>query len=1166
MKGFILSIVVSLFVLSASAQSSILLGASAKKNVAEAHELRMSAGNPIPTYIEFEKSSQINFESWESYFRTTFQLPNSYGFQLLSEQHDEFGMTHYRFVQTYNTIMIEHAHLIVHVKNGLVVSINGLAYNNPLTFANTTISEVQGLETCKNYVGAKQYKWESKEEESYLKIEQNNSEATYYPTGDFVYVGKEGSTLAEDITLCRKYNVYAIEPLSRHEIYVDAKSNEIVFVNEQIHHANANGVANTAYSGTRAIITDSTEHGYRLRETTRGNGISTFNMQKSTQHGQAIDFKDSNNVWSNFNANLDQYATDAHWGAEKTYDYFDTIHGRNSIDGNGFRLLSYVHYGNNYNNAFWDGQRMTYGDGNQMNTPLTSLDIAGHEIAHGLTNFSAGLIYRKESGALNESFSDIFGASIEEFARPTKFNWLLGEDIGGAFRNMANPKLYSDPNTYDGQNWISQNCTPTNGNDWCGVHTNSGVQNFWFYLLTDGGSGVNDIGDTFLVNGIGKIDAAKVAFRNLTVYLTPTSDYQDARFYGIKSAIDIFGGCSPEVESVTNAWYAVGVGGAYTQGVNASFVAVYDTVFCSIPATVQFHTNSNNVSNFHWQFGDGDTSDLPFPVHVYDSIGVYTVSLHVDGGVCGKDSIFRTAYINVDTANLCSYSMIRNSHQTINECRGRLYDNGGLNGDYELNSKDTVVISSSSADFLVLKLNSIFVESGFKGNCNHDYIEVFDGPSVKDRSLGRFCTAVQLTDSIISSGPNLTLVFLSDEKITKSGFVAEWYCLNATQIPVADFIMKYDTTFDGKNEFYNRTLNGANTWFWNFGDGNTSTEKNPRHSYLNNGTYTVSLLATNGIGSATKSSQVLVARPNAPQVLGDTNCINGRVKLVATGSGRLDWFKTTTSMPAVFVGDTFRVNLNSNDTSFYVSSYNQNPRVIGTPIFINGTGSHSDTTAKLFFDVLKPTLVESVIINSNRRGERVVVLRNSSNEIIDTRIVNVPNVPSQVALNFEIGIGRDYSLSIGNRNPSAYINYTGAAYPYQFGNFMSITSSSLGNSAYPFFYYFIARELPRISKRVQVTGFVDTSCIITSLKDEVSLDYKFDAYPNPTSGDLMISTNSNDSYSLQLFDLNGKAVSDIYSNQLKSTSIQLDDIQSGMYFLKIKTKNGLISKKIIKSH
>ena len=168
-------------------------------------------------------------------------------------------------------------------------------------------------------------------------------------------------------------------------------------------------------------------------------------MNENTTYGSAVDFTDGDNYWNNFNADQDEVATDAHWGAEMTYDYFLNEHGRNSIDGAGFTLNSYVHYDNSYANAFWDGSRMTYGDGSGSWSPLTALDIAAHEIGHGLCNFTANLVYQDESGALNESFSDIWGAAIENHARPTNWNWLIGEDIGSALRSMSNPNAAGDP-------------------------------------------------------------------------------------------------------------------------------------------------------------------------------------------------------------------------------------------------------------------------------------------------------------------------------------------------------------------------------------------------------------------------------------------------------------------------------------------------------------------------------------------------------------------------------------------------------------------------------------------------------------------------------------------------------------------------------------------------
>lgn len=131
-----------------------------------------------------------------------------------------------------------------------------------------------------------------------------------------------------------------------------------------------------------------------------------------------------------------------------TYDYFLKNFGRNSFDGNGAKIRSYIHYRSNYVNAFWNGYVMTYGDGNGSSWyPLTSVDICGHEVTHAVTTNSAGLIYRYESGALNESFSDIFGNAIEFYADSTQFDWGMGEDItssGRGLRNMAKPNDFRD--------------------------------------------------------------------------------------------------------------------------------------------------------------------------------------------------------------------------------------------------------------------------------------------------------------------------------------------------------------------------------------------------------------------------------------------------------------------------------------------------------------------------------------------------------------------------------------------------------------------------------------------------------------------------------------------------------------------------------------------------
>src|SRR5688572_22445612 len=167
-----------------------------------------------------------------------------------------------------------------------------------------------------------------------------------------------------------------------------------------------------------------------------------------------------------------------------------------------------------------------------------------------------------------------------------------------------------------------------------------------------GGSGTNDQSESYSVTGLGWTDASEIAFRNLTVYLTPTSDYADARFFAIQSAIDLFGACTPQVETTTNAWYAVGVGNSYVPTVIADFSAPV-TTSCSAPFTVSFTNTSTNGTSFDWDFGDGGTSSTNNPSHTYTAAGIYTVTLEADGGACGTDNLSITNYITINPSLPC---------------------------------------------------------------------------------------------------------------------------------------------------------------------------------------------------------------------------------------------------------------------------------------------------------------------------------------------------------------------------------------------------------------------------------------------------------------------------------------------------------------------------------
>ena len=461
---------------------------------------------------------------------------------------DKLGFIHEKFQQFYKKVKVEGAEYTVHSRNGIIEQLSGEFKGITAVDVTPTISAPQALALAQKHVGATSYAWDANVNSGYAGYKK--------PAGELVIIGgSEGDKIGP--RLAWKFDVYAVDILYRAYVYVDAKTGAILKENQRIHNTNEPSSGTSLFNGVVNFTADNTGSTYRLRQTASGGGIETYSLGNGTNYANATDITSATSVFTS-----DSVAVQAHWGAERTYDYFFTKHNRNSYNNLGAIIKSYVHYSTNYVNAFWDGTRMTYGDGNvsQGYRSLVSLDICGHEITHGVTEYSANLTYSNESGALNESFSDIFGEAVENFAKGSN-DWLMSCDIGvtgcGAFRSMSNPNVYGDPDTYKGTNWVTG--TADNG----GVHSNSGVQNKWFYILTSGESATNDVGNAYSVTGLGIEKASKIAYRNLTVYLSASSSYSNARDGAIQSAIDLYGAASPEVIATTDAWYAVGVGCKY---------------------------------------------------------------------------------------------------------------------------------------------------------------------------------------------------------------------------------------------------------------------------------------------------------------------------------------------------------------------------------------------------------------------------------------------------------------------------------------------------------------------------------------------------------------------------------------------------------------------------
>lgn len=474
---------------------------------------------------------------------------------------DQLGFSHHRYRQHHRGVLVDGAEWLIHEKDGLVRTMNGkLVRGLQMGNVQPSLKAADAVKRALIHLPAQQYMWEDAAAEEMLKRVRNDRSATFYPRPELVLAAPNDERRSDAFRPAWKMIVYAQQPHSRKTVFVDAVDGQVLDAFEMLCTNNAPGTAQTKYSGERAIITEAVDTNlYRLRETTRGGGIETYDMQRGTSVGNAVDFTDADNFWDNFNGRQDEAATDAHWGAEMTYDYLLEKHDYRSLDNADMPMISYVHYDNKLVNAFWNGSWATFGDGDGVETTaLTSLDVVGHEFAHGITDFTSNLRYRNESGALNESFSDIYGATVEFFADPDNGDWLVGEDFhvapGGAFRNMANPNAEGHPDTYKGKSWASGE--GDNG----GVHTNSGVQNYWFYLMSEGGAGNNDNGETYDVEGLGLDAADQIAFRNLRYYLVELSNYADAREGALQATEDIFGPCSEAYKTTANAWFAVGVG------------------------------------------------------------------------------------------------------------------------------------------------------------------------------------------------------------------------------------------------------------------------------------------------------------------------------------------------------------------------------------------------------------------------------------------------------------------------------------------------------------------------------------------------------------------------------------------------------------------------------
>ncbi|MET7682552.1 M4 family metallopeptidase [Streptomyces sp. NPDC005423] len=386
------------------------------------------------------------------------------------------------------------------------------------------------------------------------------------------------------------------------------------------------GTGNTQYSGSVSLSTTLSGSTYQLTDGTRG-GHKTYSLNNATS-GTGTLMTDADDVWGTGSGSNTQTAgADAAYGAQETWDFYKNTFGRSGIKNNGVAAYSRVHYSTAYVNAFWDDTCfcMTYGDGTSSTHALTSLDVAGHEMSHGVTSNTAGLDYTGESGGLNEATSDIFGTGVEFYANNSSDvgDYLIGEKID--INGDGTPLRYMDKPSKDGgsaDSWYS-------GVGNLDVHYSSGPANHMFYLLSEG-SGTKVINGTtytsstsdgVAVAGIGRAAALQIWYKALTTYMTSSTNYASARTAALSAAAALYGTSSAQYAGVGNAFAGINVGSHITVPTSGVTVTNPGSQSSTVGTAVSLQVSASSTNSGSLTYA---ATGLPTGLSISSSTGAIT--------------------------------------------------------------------------------------------------------------------------------------------------------------------------------------------------------------------------------------------------------------------------------------------------------------------------------------------------------------------------------------------------------------------------------------------------------------------------------------------------------------------------------------------------------------
>lgn len=594
----------------------------------ELENISINAGQGIPWMADVRKGNLSADEFIAFYSQTYLNDDQGFKFEKYFEETDQFGVTHIKYHQTYHNIEVHTGVLYLHLKNNVVQSFNGQIFKN-FTKSDVALTHDNCLKNTLESIKSEEFFWQNSEKENALKLEKNNLMATHFPTGKLVYASDDKG----NVTKSYEFLIGSMKPFFLNKYFTSISNGKVIIVEQQIMHIDTPTSGRTFYRGTQNFYCkyNSAGSNFQLR-IEQSRKIRTFRGTVGT------DFTSTTKLW---NDSTIKPAYDVHWATQGVYDFWKSKIDYKGLNNKDSALVSLIDFSSN-GNAFWD---LTNNTATFLSAftggvrPCTSVDVVGHEYGHGILDEAAGLVYSGPSCALHEGMADINGNAAEYISNKNRFSWLIGEEPWnpGGIRNMKNPSLLSMPKYYNGNNFGG------------GCHSNGQVVAHWFYLLTMGDTGTNEVGFAYKQKALGWDAAIKIHYQAVKYYLTPSATYPDYYIQSLKAARDIFGSCNDTMNIVKQAWKIVGLE-------DTSFVVVdlthgitnaknQNVCVFSFPRAITFTSKGDKSRVSTWYYpGNVKDSIKNTSIYSFTSVGKKMIKLRTE--IC-KKTFWDTCYVNL---------------------------------------------------------------------------------------------------------------------------------------------------------------------------------------------------------------------------------------------------------------------------------------------------------------------------------------------------------------------------------------------------------------------------------------------------------------------------------------------------------------------------------------